>query len=606
MRRLNKWVRALIWVLALILCMVATTLFFYLRHSRATDRLLAAERIRMQAIQGENREITGDYDPALAVTCDNGTFVGQAQNGVLACKGIPYAVPPVNELRWQPPVDAEPGNEVYEALYFGKSCIQTEAYSERASLNSQGEDCLTLNVWSSMSEATGKAVMVFFHGGSFGWGGTADPIYDGQRFVEAHGDVVLVTANYRVGMLGFIDLTEVPGGEAYPKSGNLGLLDQISALRWVQRNIAKFGGDPDNVTIFGESAGASSVSFLPLIDESKGLFRRLIAQSGSLAFSYSKEECKTLTRMLLEEAHASTMEDLLNLSEQEIVKINQELNDWINFPERDGVVLPEDLYAAYASGAGSDIDMLTGTNADENRYFIGEMGGYEVYTLAGPLVYASIVDRIEDEDKRFANAFLALQQENDIWNMTEFLNDLIFRGPAIAQAESHAKNGGKHYMYYWTKASAIEHYGACHAVELAYVFNNLDDTVFTGEPADPALAAAVQEMWVNFAKTGDPSSAEIAWEPYDGVSRRTMILGDDIHMTSDPLPEQRVLMKPLLKYRFNGQYKAADYALIYLRNQTIKVNLIILGAALMVFVVTRIRKRRKGRNTAGRSRPTGD
>lgn len=134
MRRLNKWVRALIWVLALILCMAGTTLFFYLRHNYATDRELAAERIQMRAIQGENQEITGDYDPALAVTCDNGTFVGQAQNGVLACKGIPYALPPVEKLRWQPPVDAEPDNRVYEALYFGNSCIQTESYSERASL----------------------------------------------------------------------------------------------------------------------------------------------------------------------------------------------------------------------------------------------------------------------------------------------------------------------------------------------------------------------------------------------------------------------------------------------------------------------------------------
>ena len=595
MKRLNRWVRALIWIMVLILCMVGTTLFFYLRNTRATQRTLEVERAQMRLIQGENRPITGGYERALAVDCDNGTFVGREANGVRAYKGIPYAEPPVGALRWQPPVDAGPDEGVYEAVYFGKSCIQTEADTERASLYLQGEDCLTLNVWSDAAGGPGRPVMVFFPGGAFGWGGTADPIYDGQRFVEAHGDIVLVTANYRVGLMGFMDFSGVPGGEAYEKSGNLGLLDQISALRWVRRNIAAFGGDPDNVTIFGESAGASSVSFLPLIDEAKGLFRRLIAQSGSLAFSYSREECQTLTRMLLEETGASSMDELLALSEQDITKVNQELNDWINFPERDGVVLPEDLYAAYAGGAGADIEMLTGTNADETRYFIGELGGYEVYTLAGPLVYASIVDRLDEADRRFAEAFMALQQDELIWRMTEFLNDLIFRGPAVEQAELHARNGGRNYMYYWDKPSAIEHYGACHAVELAYVFNNLDDTIFTGEPADPALAATVQQMWVNFARTGDPSTDEARWEPYDAGARRTMILGDDIHMESDPLPEQRVLMKPLLKYRFNGQYRATDYALIYLRNQMIRVNLIVLGAALLIFLVVKIRKRAKSR-----------
>ena len=595
MKRLNKWVRALIWFMVLILCMAGVTLFFYLRHNRETRRTLELERAQMQALAGENRAITGEYDRALAVRCDNGVFVGRALNGVRAYKGIPYAEPPVGDLRWQPPVDALPGDDVREALYFGKSCIQTEADTERASLYLQGEDCLTLNVWTGGADAAGKPVMVFFPGGAFGWGGTADPIYDGQKFTEAHGDIVLVTANYRVGLMGFMDFSEVPGGEAFEKSGNLGLLDQVSALRWVRRNIARFGGDPENVTIFGESAGASSVSFLPLIDEAKGLFHRLIAQSGSLAFSYSREECLTLTRMLMEKTHAGTMAELMALSEAEIVAVNRELNDFINFPERDGVVLPEDLYAAYAGGAGSDIEMLTGTNADESRYFIGEVGGYEVYTLAGPLVYASIVDRLDEADRRFADAFLALQQEDFIWRATEFLNDLIFRGPAIEQAALHAQNGGRNYMYYWEKPSAIERYGACHAVELAYVFNNLDDTIYTGEPADPELAAAVQAMWVNFARTGDPSIGEMRWDPYDGVDRRTMILGDDIRMVSDPLPEQRVLIKPLLRYCFNGQYMATDYALIYLKNQMIRANLIILGAALLIFVATRVSKRIKYR-----------
>jgi len=587
MGRIKRRHKLILFIFPLAICAVAAAVLFQLYTSDD-----AGYTFKPEDAFTENREITGgDYDASLAAKCDNGTFIGRSLNDVRAYKGIPYAAPPVGELRWKPPVDAASDDGVYEAYHFGRSCIQTEASSERASYYAQGEDCLTLNVWTAAADGDApKAVMVFFHGGSFGWGGTADPIYDGQHLIEAHRDVVLVTANYRIGMLGFIDFSEVPGGDAYAESGNLGLLDQVSALRWVRRNIACFGGDPDNVTIFGESAGASSVSLLPLIKDAKGLFHRVIAQSGSLAFSFSREECRHLTQMLLEETGAKSMEDLVALSEKDIMRVNEKLNDYINFPERDGVVLPEDLYAAYAAGEASHVDMLTGTNADETRYFIDEVGGYAAYVYAGPLVYRSIVKRIDPPDRRYADAFLALQQGDSIWRMTEFMNDLVFRGPAVAQAELHAENGGRHYMYYWTKESAIEQMGACHAVELAYVFNNLDDTIYTGERADEELAGIVQEMWVQFAKTGDPSFGAYGWAPYDGVDRMTMVLGDDIHMASDPLPEQRVLIAPLLKYRFNGQYRAVDYALLYLRDRVIRELLTLAGICAAAFIAHRIAK----------------
>ena len=571
-------------------------------------------------IQGINRETTGEsYDRKLAVTCDNGTFVGQEQDGVRAYKGIPYAKPPVGGLRWKPPVDAGLGEGVYEAYYFGKSGIQTEAGTERASLYLQGEDCLTLNIWTQcrenadengVTEQNGenageknigekKAVMVFLHGGAYGWGGTSDPLYDGHNFVLAHGDIVLVTVNYRIGLMGFMDFSEVEGGREFEKSGNLGLLDQISALRWVQRNIARFGGDPENVTIFGESAGASSVSLLPLIDEAKGLFKRVIAQSGSLAFTFSREESRTLTQMLLEKSGASCMDDLMALSEEELMKLNRKLNDYNNFPERDGIVLPEDLYAAYASGKASWADMLSGTNADEARYWIGEVGGYPIYRLAGRLLCGSMLERIEEEDRRYAEAFLSLIKGETIWKQTEFMNDLLFRGPAVCQAQLHTEGGGRDYMYYWTKESAIPYYGACHAVELAYVFNNTEDTIFTGERADEKLAKTVQEMWVNFANTGDPSTEEYTWEPYEAGERRTMILGDETGMVSDPLSLQRQLVEPLLRYCFNGYYQAVDYALIYLRDRAIRTGLVLLGGTAAVFGGFRLgkwmKKRKKNR-----------
>ena len=230
------------------------------------------------------------------------------------------------------------------------------------------------------------AVMVFFHGGSYGWGATSDPIYDGQNLVEKYDDIILVTVEYRTGIMGFIDFFSVEGGNEYEESGNLGLLDQVEALRWIQKNIAAFGGNPDNVTIWGESAGAGSVSLLPLINDTEGLFKRIIAESGSVALTYSTEECQNLTQMLLEETGCSTMSELMALPTETLVKVNEKLNDYNNFPERDGVVLPTDLYAAYETGVASDLDMLIGSNADEVRYWINEMG-YSTKLVSGELIY---------------------------------------------------------------------------------------------------------------------------------------------------------------------------------------------------------------------------
>lgn len=243
----------------------------------------------------------------------------------------------------------------------------------------QGEDCLTLNVWTNRTgPVSGKAVMVFFHGGSYGWGATSDPIYDGHNLVRKFPDLVLVTVEYRTGIMGFIDFSGVPGGEAYRTSGNLGLLDQACGLRWVRENISAFGGDPENVTIFGESAGGGSAALLPLMKEAKGLFRRSIAESGSVALTYSREECRNLTARLLKYSKCSSMEELLALTEAQLMKVNEKLNDYNNFPERDGIVLPEDPYGAWEDPALKDLDFMTGTNADECRYWIREMG-YEEY-----------------------------------------------------------------------------------------------------------------------------------------------------------------------------------------------------------------------------------
>ena len=520
----------------------------------------------VRSCYGENQRITGEYDATLAAKCRNGVFVGGKSGDVTVYKGIPFAQPPTGALRWKAPVAPESSDGVFEAYYNGKSPIQTEWKTEQASYYPQGEDCLYLNLWVNRSdEQTGKTVMVFFHGGSYGWGGTADPMYDGKALVNKHPDIILVTVGYRTGLMGFVDFSRVHGGKAFPDAPNLGLLDQIEALRWIRENIRAFGGDPDNVTIFGESAGGGSVSLLPIIPQAKGLFRRVIAESGSVALTFSKEECRDFTDRLLMESGARSMKELMLLSEGELMALNEKLNQYNNFPQRDGVLIPKDPYAPYKNGVTADVDMLIGTNADEARYWVGEIGGIVPYRFSIPVKFENDLRVLSGEDKKRVRQFMSMQSGHSIWRMSAFYSEIMFRLPAIAQATLHARNGGRVFCYYWTVPSAIPLRRACHAVELSYVFGNLDETIYTGEPADEALSDTVMQMWTNFARTGDPSSPALAWRPYDAHNRETMIISEQPHMGGDVLPEQRSLLTPLLKYMISTSYATLDYNVPFVR-----------------------------------------
>ena len=235
----------------------------------------------MKNLYVENKEIAGEYDKDLSIACNNGIFVGKKNGNVLSFKGVPYAKPPIGNLRWKEPVPVEDNNKVYEAYYYGKAPIQNEVNGLIGSFYLQSEDCLYLNIWLNTNNSSKeKEVMVFIHGGGFNTGATSNPAYDGYNLINKYEDVIYIRIEYRLNILGFINLSSVSGGENYKSSTNLGLLDQICALKWIQKNIEKFGGDPKKITLFGQSAGASSTNFLLLINGSENLFQRIISESG--------------------------------------------------------------------------------------------------------------------------------------------------------------------------------------------------------------------------------------------------------------------------------------------------------------------------------------
>lgn len=541
---------------------------------------------RMRALFGENRIIHGSYDKSLSAKCANGCYVGKEKDGILCFKGIPFARPPVGALRWKAPEAPENSDEIREAYYFGKSPVQAPWYSELASCYPTGEDCLYLNIWTARNRESKKPVMVFIHGGAYGYGGTSDPLYDGLNFVKANPEVLLVTIAYRVGVMGFIDFSEVDGSEGYEDSCNLGLLDQIRALQWIRENIASFGGDPDNITLFGESAGGGSVSVLPVMPTAKGLFRRVIAQSGSVALTFSREEAKQFTRLFLKKTGAGNMQELLALSEEDIYQANLPINEKNNFPVRDGRIVPEDLYAAYERGDSAWVEMICGTNRDECRYWIGEMGGIIPYAVGIPLLFENQCKLFEKADSEAAREYYDHGQGSVWWRLTEFENDIIFRVPAQQQLLLHAKNGGTAYHYFWTFPSAIPHYGACHAVELSSVFGNLQETIYTGKNINSALADEVQRMWVRFAMCGDPSTGSHLWPRYSVKSRKTMVLGEKISIKENLFSRRTAIIEKLLKYGINGNYAKLDFSVPYVKTLgTAFLSLLIFIIVLLILII---------------------
>ena len=550
----------------------------------------------MNDLYGENKEIKDkNYDTSLSIECNNGIFVGTKKGDVISFKGVPYAKPPIGNLRWKNPELPEDSNKIYQAYYFGKSPIQIDWEAILSSYYPQSEDCLYLNIWvNSKDTSTQKAILVFIHGGAYSSGGTSEPLYNGDNLVDKFPDIIFISIGYRVGIFGFINLSSIPGGENYKTSNNLGLLDQICALKWIQKNIEKFGGDPNKVTLMGQSSGAGSISLLPLIDESKGLFKRIIAESGSLSLTSSLDETKELVKRLLKKSGAKNMDDLIKLPEAKMKEIDKDICSYDHFAVRDGVVLPLNIYEAYNNNERiKDIDVLLGSNKDEVRYWIRSMGYYTdllsgkfIYLHGLPILYENNIKQLNNQDKEYIDEFMDLLIGKRIWKITEFYNEIVFRIPMTKQAEYHSKAGGNAFVYHWKYPGEDETMGACHNVELSYTLNNLEQNIFTGNKVNKELANKVQEMWVNFAKNGNPSISGITWEKYNTDTRKIMILDEKIEMVEGYKDEQREILEPLLKYYFNGRFAEMSYNVPQVYRIAFQV---ICGLSILIFIIAKLK-----------------
>ncbi|MGC2777484.1 MAG: carboxylesterase family protein [Bradyrhizobium sp.] len=495
----------------------------------------------------------------IEVGVESGPISGKFQRNtsVRAFLGVPFAAPPVGDLRWKPPQPVASWQAPRPATTYGAQCMQpgrskTSVYFEYAGEQPTSEDCLYLNVWAPSDVKDGKLpVMVWIYGGGFQQGSAANPVFDGAA-LSARG-VVVVSVNYRVGIFGFMAHPELTAESPQHASGNYGLLDLIAGLNWVKRNATSFGGDPDNVTIFGQSAGAAAVSYLFTTPSARGLFVRGIAESFGVANKTMPglADGEKAGSALAEKVAAPTLAKLRELPAARLLETKLTMS-----PIVDGYALPANPYAVFAEGKEAPVPLLAGWNSDEGTTFphAKTLPGYQDWVRRK---YPDIAEQLlqlyparTDDEAKTANKAM--------------VRDSLFAWGPWSLARLHAKNGFPTYLYHFShpqplKAGVIydeidtaEGLGTFHSSEYPYVFGTLHALSRDWTEADRVISETLQSYWVSYAYAGSPNAPGLVnWPRSDAKAETTMFLGDKVGV--GPVPQlDRIRLFDSLASPFNG------------------------------------------------------
>jgi para-nitrobenzyl esterase len=470
------------------------------------------------------------------VKVEQGLVQGTAEDGLTVYRGIPFAAPPVGDLRWRAPRPAARWEGVKPATRFAPKPIQGAPNAPDTS-----EDCLYLNVWTPAKAATDRLpVLVWIYGGGFGGGSTSDPVHNGEHL--ARKGVVLVSIAYRVGTLGFLAHPDLSAETTNRVSGNYGLLDMIAGLQWIQDNIAAFGGDPGRVTIFGESAGGIAVSMLCASPQAKGLFHGAISQSGgsfgpTRPTTYPGENMKTLAQAELEGVAFAKSAGVTSIAALRI-HAPGDLPRGRGWPIVDGWVIPGDQYKLYEAGKYNDVDILVGYNSDEGLSFSRERSPADFI--------ANVEQRYGPFAARLLKAYPA-GEERVPKTARDLMRDAAFGWQTWAWATLQARTGkSKVFCYYFDQHpkrapnSPEADHGMPHGVDVPYVFQTLNRNDQRLTQGDWAISETVATYWANFAKRGNPNGSGVpAWPEFTPADPKVMWLRDTAFV--GPLPSEASL-----------------------------------------------------------------
>ena len=465
----------------------------------------------------------------LVIKTDKGKVQGKmsADGRARAFLGIPYAAPPVGPLRWKPPQPARKWEGARQATSFGSRCYQQTRYADMVFRDpGESEDCLTLNVWTPANAKGKLPVMVWIFGGGFAGGATSEPRQDGEHLTRK--DVVVVSMNYRLGIFGFLATQELAAEDPHHAAGNYGLMDELACLQWVRSNISRFGGDPDNVTIFGESAGSFAVSAQMASPLAKGLFAHAIGESGGAFASKSLQfpplkEAETKNEDFIRQAGGDPgLAKLRAMSSEEILKLatHPDLGKPPFSPDVDGYFLPQRVPAIFAAGTQSKVPLLAGWNRDEATSTV--VKDPQMGTIDG--LRATAVKEFGPRAEEFLKVYHASDDGEALRVAEDFSGDRFLVYSTWAWLEAQAKNGGPAYRYLFAQPSPGDPFhpvsaGAFHSDEIDYVFGNLDARKGAAwSPEDYKLSDLMQTYWTNFARTGDPNGGGAPhWPAYNAT-----------------------------------------------------------------------------------------
>ena len=500
-------------------------------------------------------------DKQALVTTKSGKLEGEYKDGLYVFKGIPYAEPPVGRLRWLPPHPVKKWDGVRLAKEYGAMAPQAAMVAPPDSPGvpsfgnvPQNEDCLFLNIWTPGLDDRKRPVMFWIHGGAFIIGAGSESFLD-SGVLPKRGDIVLVSINYRLGAPGFLNLNEITGGKI-PSTGNEGILDQVAALEWVQENITAFGGNPDNVTIFGFSAGGMSVGTLLALPAAKGTFHKAMNRSGAANIVSKLDSAVDISKQYLEifGLNGNDIDGIRNLTTQEILDGQQKLSEKLREQEMratpfqpvvDGKVLPEFPMIAIRNGSAANITHMAGNSRDELK------STYRMNPAMKDLDEAGIIERLKanlppDIVPGLVQAYReSLKRENPAVTPLDIFGsintDMMFRIPTIRLVEAQRDNGAKSYNYLCVyKSPAMGGaLGAMHGLDNPFLFGTLDSQ-FTGNGIEQqGMAIKMQDSCVAFARTGNPSCESIGTWPEYGTRRVTMVFDLDTRIKSAPYEEER-------------------------------------------------------------------